>query len=65
MNVATESQIKEKEDPKTFSLTLTGDQIEYLSTLLLHYLVTFLQDILSNQKSRVYQEFKGLKDNND
>ena len=26
MNVAIEAQIKEKEDPKTFSLTLTGEQ---------------------------------------
>ena len=31
MNVATETQIKEKEDPKTFSLTLTGDQRKYLT----------------------------------
>ena len=31
MNVATESQIKEKEDPKTFSLTLTSDQRKYLT----------------------------------
>jgi len=30
MNIATETQIKEKEDPKTFSLTLTGDQRKYL-----------------------------------
>ena len=30
MNVATETQIKEKEDPKTFSLTLTGEQRKYL-----------------------------------
>ena len=31
MNVATETQIKEKEDPKTFSLTLTGEQRKYLT----------------------------------
>ena len=31
MNVATESQIKEKEDPKTFSLTLTAEQRKYLT----------------------------------
>ena len=30
MNVVTETQIKEKEDPKTFSLTLTGEQRKYL-----------------------------------
>ena len=31
MNVATESEIKEKEDPKTFTLTLTAEQRKYLS----------------------------------
>ena len=30
MNIATESQIKEKEDPKTFSLAQTGEQRKYL-----------------------------------
>jgi len=30
MNVATESEIKEKEDPKTLSLTLRGEQRKYL-----------------------------------
>ena len=30
MNVVTESQIKEQEDPKTFSLALTGEQRKYL-----------------------------------
>ena len=30
MNIATESEIKEKDDPKTFSLTLTGEQRKYL-----------------------------------
>ena len=30
MNIATESQIKEKEDPNTFSLTLTAEQRKYL-----------------------------------
>ena len=30
MNIATESQIKEKEDTKTFSLTLTAEQRKYL-----------------------------------
>ena len=41
MNVATESQIKEKEDPKTFSLTLTGEQRKYLmyTYFLARYLV--------------------------
>ena len=29
MNVVTETQIKEKEDPKTFSLTLAGEQRKY------------------------------------
>ena len=31
MNVTTESEVKEKEDPKTFSLTLTGEQRKYLT----------------------------------
>jgi len=31
MNITTETQIKEKEDPKTFSLTLTGEQRKYLT----------------------------------
>jgi len=31
MNITTETEIKEKEDPKIFSLTLTAEQRKYLS----------------------------------
>ena len=47
MNIATESQIKEKDDPKTFSLTLTGEQRKYLmytGVALLTFLVKSLKD---------------------
>ena len=42
MNVITESEIKEKEDPKTFSLTLTPEQRKYLSYTAIALLGYFL-----------------------
>ena len=59
MNVTTESQIKEKEDPKTFSLTLTGEQRKYLSYTALALLGYFLARHL------VKSTVKRLKDNDD
>ena len=59
MNVTTESQIIEKEDPKTFSLTLTGEQRKYLSYTAVALLGYFLARHLA--KSAV----KSLKDNDD
>ena len=59
MNITTESQIKEKEDPKTFSLTLTGEQREYLmytGMALLGYFLT---------KHLVKSAVKSLKENDD
>ena len=59
MNVVTETQIKEKEDPKTFSLTLTGEQRKYLMytgvALAGYFLVRHL----------VKSAVKSLKDNDD
>ena len=59
MNVATETQIKEKEDPKTFSLTLTGEQRKYLSYTAVALLGYFLARHL------VKSAVKSLKDNDD
>ena len=59
MNVTTESQIIEKEDPKTFSLTLTGEQRKYLSYTALALLSYFLARHL------VKSAVKSLKDNDD
>ena len=56
MNVATESQIKEKEDPKTFSLTLTAEQRKYLSYTAVALLGYFLARHL------VKSAVKSLKD---
>ena len=57
MNIATESQIKEKEDPKTFSLTLTEDQRKYLSYTAIALLGYFLARHL------VKSAVKSLKEN--
>ena len=59
MNVATETQIKEKEDPKTFSLTLTGDQRKYLTYTGIALAGYFLARHL------VKSAVKSLKDNDD
>ena len=57
MNIATESQIKEKDDSKTFSLTLTGEQRKYL----MYTGVTLLGYLLA--KHLVKSAVKNLKDN--
>ena len=59
MNIATESQIKEKDDLKTFSLTLTGEQRKYL----MYTGVALLGYILA--KHLVKSAVKNLKDNDD
>ena len=59
MNIATESQIKEKDDPKTFSLTLTGEQRKYLMYTGVAILGYFLA------KHLVKSAVKNLKDNDD
>ena len=59
MNVTTESQIIEKEDPKTFSLTLTGEQRKYLSYTAVALLGYFLARHL------VKSAVKSLKDDDD
>ena len=59
MNVTTESQIIEKEDPKTFSLTLTAEQRKYLSYTAVALLGYFLARHL------VKSAVKSLKDNDD
>jgi len=59
MNIATESQIKEKDDPKTFSLTLTGEQRKYLMYTGVALLGYFLA------KHLVKSAVKNLKDNDD
>ena len=59
MNIATESEVKEKDDPKTFSLTLTGEQRQYLmytGVALLGYLLA---------KHLVKSAVKSLKGNED
>ena len=57
MNIATESQIQEKDDPKTFSLTLTGEQRKYLMYTGVALLGYFLA------KHLVKSAVKSLKDN--
>ena len=59
MNIATESEIKEKDDPKTFSLTLTGEQRKYLMYTGVALLGYFLA------KHLVKSAVKSLKDNED
>ena len=59
MNVVTETQIKEKEDPKTFSLTLTGEQRKYLMYMGVALAGYFLARHL------VKSAVKELKDNDD
>ena len=59
MNVTTETEIKEKEDPKTFSLTLTTEQRKYLSYTAIALLGYFLM------KHLVKSAVKSLKDNED
>ena len=59
MNVTTESQIIEKEDPNTFSLTLTGEQRKYLSYTALALLGYFLARHL------VKSAVKSLRENDD
>ena len=59
MNIATESEIKEKDDPKTFSLTLTGEQRKYLMYTGVALLGYFLA------KHLVKSAVKNLKDNDD
>jgi len=59
MNVATESQIKEKEDPKTFSLALAAEQRKYLMYTEVALLGYFLARHL------VKSAVKELKDNDD
>ena len=59
MNIATESEIKEKDDPKTFSLTLTGEQRKYLMYTGVASLGYFLV------KRLVKSAVKELKDNED
>ena len=59
MNVTSESEIKEKEDPKTFSLTLTAEQRKYLTYTGIALLGYFLARHL------VKSAVKQLKDNDD
>ena len=59
MNITTESEIKEKEDPKTFSLTLTAEQRKYLSYTAVALLGYFLARHL------VKSAVRSLKDNDD
>jgi len=59
MNVATETQIKEKEDPKTFSLTLTAEPRKYLMYTGVALLGYFLARHL------VKSAVKSLKNNDD
>ena len=59
MNIATESEIKEKDVPKTFSLTLTGEQRKYLMYTGVALLGYFLA------KHLVKSAVKSLKDNED
>ena len=56
MNITTETEIKEKEDPKTFSLTLTAEQRKYLSYTAVALLGYFLARHL------VKSAVKSLKD---
>ena len=57
MNIATESEIKENDDPKTFSLALTGEQRKYLMYTGVALLGYFLA------KHLVKSAVKSLKDN--
>ena len=59
MNVITESEIKEKEDSKTFSLTLTAEQRKYLSYTAVVLLGYFLARHL------VKSAVKSLRENNE
>ena len=59
MNVTTETEIKEKEDPKTFSLTLTSEQRKYLTYTGIALAGYFLARHL------VKSAVKSLKDNDD
>ena len=59
MNVTTETEIKEKEYPKTFSLTLTAEQRKYLTYTGIALLGYFLARHL------VKSAVKSLKDNDD
>ena len=59
MNVTTEKEIKEKEDPKTFTLTLTAEQRKYLSYTALALLGYILARHL------VKSAVKSLKDDED
>ena len=59
MNIATESEIKEKEDPKTFTLTLTAEQRKYLS----YSAVAILGYLLA--RHLVKSAVKSLKDNDE
>ena len=58
-HVTTETEIKEKEDPKTFSLTLTAEQRKYLTYTGIALLGYFLARHL------VKSAVKSLKDNDD
>jgi len=59
MNITTETEIKEKEDPKTFSLTLAAEQRKYLSYAAIALLGYFLARHL------VKSAVKSLKDNDE
>ena len=59
MNIATESEIKEKEDPKTSTLTLTAEQRKYLS----YSAVAILGYLLA--RHLVKSAVKSLKDNDE
>ena len=59
MNVTTETEIKEKEDPKTFTVTLTAEQRKYLSYTALALLGYILARHL------VKSAVKSLKDDED